>query len=255
MLKPSNPMKILNFFVILILINLQLVKGQQTSQVYDFPVKPGTQEWEILSNYSDRLNAYNIPEELLNKMNTNDLLETCLNYPEFRLIMTRNSLQQGYDYLRSIFNGFRMLEKKNDAGAELLKKYKELKPADINNYKTLVDRGEFAFKIKYIEILLSQKQIINDMDHEIRKELLRTSILNYETILKMPEDYSSFGLVTPALVLGRLLDAVGHQNFIEEKIKDNNLQMFINDASVGEVTTLSYILATSKAYLNQLDNE
>ena len=43
----------------------------------------------------------------LQEMNTADLVQTCLNYPEFRLIMTRNSLKQGYEYLKSIFNGFK----------------------------------------------------------------------------------------------------------------------------------------------------
>lgn len=83
----------------------------QESKTWDYPVKPGTIEWSNLTTYEERLDAYNIPDNLLKNMNTGDLVQTCLNYPEFRLIMTRNSLQQGYDYLKSIFNGFNELKK------------------------------------------------------------------------------------------------------------------------------------------------
>lgn len=92
-------------------------------------------------------------------MNTTDLVQTCLNYPEFRLIMTRNGLQKGYDYLKSIFNGFKELENRIDAGKELLKEYKKLNPEDIKNYDTPFNQGGFSFRFTYIEILIAQRPI------------------------------------------------------------------------------------------------
>ena len=60
-------MKSFSAFLLLITLNV-LVIGQ--SRVYDFPIKPGTIEWDSLKTFKDRLNAYNVPEELLKNMNT-----------------------------------------------------------------------------------------------------------------------------------------------------------------------------------------
>jgi hypothetical protein len=250
-------MKLKHFFplVLILVVNIQLLFGQNQSRVYDFPIKPGTKEWKSLSSYEDRLNAYNIPANLLENMNTPDLVKTCLNYPEFRLIMTRNSLQQGYDYLKSIFNGFRELEKRIYAGVELLKEFKKLNPSDIKNFDTQVKQGEFAFRFTYIEILLAQKPILTTMDNESKKELVITFIPNFEATEKMSDYYGIFGLRTSALVLARLLDVNHYQDFIMTKSKNNNLRVFVDYTIMGDANILSDIISFSKAYLIQIDNE
>jgi len=248
----------LNHFVPLVLIlfvNIKLATGQNQSRVYDFPIKPGTKEWESLGSYEEELNAYNIPTELLKYMNTADLVRTCLDYPEFRLIMTRNSFQEGYDYLKSIFNGFRELERRKDVGAELIKEYKKLNPADIKNFDTPLKKGKFSFSIKYIEILLSQRPIIATMDNKNQVELLKLVILNYNVIQKMPEDYATFGLMTPALVIARMLDVISYQDFTTRKSVDNILRDFVDYSYGVDINTLSDIISFAKAYLNQIENE
>lgn len=243
---------ILFFFVV---INIQLIKGQNQSKVFDFPIKPGTKEWAKLNTYKERIEAYNIPNNLLQSMNTEDLVQTCLNYPEFRLIMTRNSLQQGYDYLKSIFNGFVELEKRKDAGTELLKAYKKLNPADITNYDTPVKRGGFAFEFTYIEIILAQKAVLVNLSKKEKIGLIKKAVSDYEIKEKMPDNYSTFGLTTPALILGRLLDTDNFQEYSAIKTKDKNTQSFIDYTYLGSSSTLSDIIIISKSYLKQIENE
>jgi hypothetical protein len=169
--------------------------------------------------------------------------------------MTRNSLQQGYDYLTTIFNGFRELEKRKDAGTELINVYIQLNPTDITNYNTPVERGGFAFKIKYIEILLAQKPILANLNKESKKILIDKSLSNYGIIEKMPDQYATFGLMTPALILGRLLDANNQQEFGTMKSKDDNLRGFINNGDIGDIQILTDIISFSKTYLKQIENE
>ena len=75
--------------ILMFSISWNWVQGQGESIVYDFPIQPGTPEWDSLDTYEDRLDAYNIPNSVLKVMNTADLVRTCLSYPEFRLIMTQ----------------------------------------------------------------------------------------------------------------------------------------------------------------------
>ncbi|MBK7133895.1 MAG: hypothetical protein IPH69_14065 [Bacteroidales bacterium] len=83
----------------------------QESKVWDYPVHYGTAEWSKLSTFQERLKAYNIPENLIQNMTTEDLVKTCLEYPEWLLISGFNNFQTGYSAIRSVFNGFRELEK------------------------------------------------------------------------------------------------------------------------------------------------
>lgn len=242
--------------IILILWIMPLYAFNQNEKAeWNFPVKPGTEEWKNLTTYEEKLNAYNIPEEILGKMSTAELVKTCLNYPELRLIMTRNSLQQGYDYLKSIFNGFSELENRSDAGKELLKEYKKLSPANIKNFTTPVDRGRYAFQFTYIEILLAQQPIIAHLDKTDKKELLRACISNYEMVREMPKSYGTFGLTSPAMVLGRILKVDKYPDFISKESTDNKLKNFVNKSYYEGVSTLSDIVSYSKGYLKQLENE
>lgn len=93
------------------------------------------------------------------------------------------------------------------------------------------------------------------MDKENKKELIKISISNYETIEKMPEDYANFGLITPALILGRMLDINSHPDFISRKLENDNLREFIDNTILFDNATLPDILSFSKIYLIQLENE
>ncbi|MCD5383067.1 hypothetical protein LR002_03010 [Candidatus Gracilibacteria bacterium] len=250
-------MNIKQIFILsfLIAMNMQFAIGQNQSKAYDFPIKPGTKEWARLDTYEKRLDAYNVPEKLLQNMNTADLVQTCLNYPEFRLIMTRNSLQQGYDYLKSVFNGFSELEKRKDAGTELLKVYEKLNPAEITKYDTPVKRGGFAFEFTYIEIILAQKAVLINLSKKEKVGLIKKSVSDYEIKERMTDNYSPFGLTTPALILGRLLDIDKFQEFYTKKAKDSKMQSFVDYTHLGSRSTLSDIIKISKLYLKQIENE
>jgi hypothetical protein len=225
------------------------------SQEWSYPMRPGTKEWIELGTYKERIDAYNIPDDLLQRMNTKDLVQTCLNYPEFRLIMTRNSLQKGYDYLKSIFNGFRELEKRDDAGIELLNAYEKLNPSIISQFEKPAEKGAYSFKFIYLEILLAQKPILRNMNNSETIKLIEHCISNYRIFEKMPDFYGTFSLSTPALVLGRVLDVKEYSVYKSKKSKNDYFTHFINNTQLTDRQILSDIITLSKQYLNQLKNE
>jgi len=229
--------------------------AQKQEFSWNFPVNPETKEWSNLKSYSDRLNAYDVPEDILERMNTAELVKTCLAYPEFRLIMTRNSIQEGYSYIKSIFNGFAELEKRKDAGFQLINEYRKLKPVEVKNYNELVNQGKYTFKFTYLEILLAQRTILFNMSIDEKKELLGLGISNYEGKNKLPEYYSSFGLETSTLVLGRLLDVDNYHAYISLAAKDEQLKKFIDSSILYDSSSLSKTINLAKNYEIQLKNE
>lgn len=48
---------------------------------YDFPIKPGTDEWAKLKSGKEMAEICNIPDSILTSLTTEALTITCLNYP------------------------------------------------------------------------------------------------------------------------------------------------------------------------------
>lgn len=211
---------------------------------WKYPLNPSVPEWEQLGTYTEKLNAYNIPSELLKRMPTQNLIEACLSYPELRLIMTRNSLQDGYDYIKSIFNGFDELEKRKDSGDNLLRVYEALDPSQISSMNDLVEKGRFTFEFTYIELILSQKTILSTVTE---KDRLGDLFLNKFDEKAGLEEFGEFGKVTPALGLGRLMEVEKNENILSQKSSNARLSAFIDAASdqspqsVNEVISLARI--------------
>lgn len=79
--------------------------AQQISSVYNYPIKPGTDEWKALKTHKEMLAACQIPQNILNNMTTEALVESCLDYPLFSDILAYNETQNGFSKIASRFNG------------------------------------------------------------------------------------------------------------------------------------------------------
>ena len=86
------------------------------SDVYDYPVKPGTAAWKTLGGHVEMLKACQIPQSKLNTLSTAVLVETVLNYPLFLDALAYNWPQEGFNAVSGQFNGLQELLKRKDAG-------------------------------------------------------------------------------------------------------------------------------------------
>lgn len=237
-------------FLLMPMLSISYAYGQNRSTTWTYPVRPGTKAWANLSSYEERLAAYNIPADLLQQLSTKELVRICLEYPEWRLINTRNSLQQGYDYLKSIFNGFSELEKRPGAGSELLAIYKSRRVEDVLKYKSLQEKGAYILKLTYLELLLSQNSILSGIPS--KKELITLTVTKYESKKTMIEDYSLYGLMTPALILARTLELENDESLQKRKNTSQPLSSFIKDMDLYEPQELEGIISMSRDALNRM---
>uniref|UniRef100_UPI003216D57E hypothetical protein n=1 Tax=uncultured Draconibacterium sp. TaxID=1573823 RepID=UPI003216D57E len=207
---------------------------------WDYPVKPGSEEWKNLETYQDKLSSYNIPGDILEDISTEKLVESCLKYPELRLIFTRNSLQQGYDYIRTIFNGFRELESRQDAGHELLRIYSSYNPENINNKYSTLERGRQILKITYIEILIAQYNILKSFNTSESQELLNQCRKKYKQKKNELASYSILGLQSTALIIARSQQANLSETI--SKFGEDKFNLFVNKTILIEPTILDEII-------------
>jgi len=241
--------------IFLTLFLSQIIFAQKQNGTWDYPIRPGTEKWQELDSYEKRLNAYNIPDSILSIMSTIDLVKTCLNYPEFRLIMTRNSLQLGYDYLKSIFNGFAELEKRSDSGKELIKLYEAMEPQKITQYDTPSKRGAFSFQFTCIELIMAQPGIQKNLSKKDIIQYFDVCTKKYDGKKLLENEYSMFDLGTTALTMGRLLNQEKHSDF--EQVKQSNTQVrnFLEKSYPTTIEDFNLIYNYSKDYLKTYKNE
>jgi len=222
----------------------------QESRVWDYPIHYGTPEWDRLSSFQERLKTYNIPDDLIKYMTTADLVRTCLNYPEWLFITSSNNFQTGYNSIKSVFNGFVELEKRPDAFKELYKVYIKMKPEKVTEQPK---KGQFTFEFSFIELLLSQKSIISSISNEESKSLLSTCQVMYENKCKNYNIFSSFGLSTTCLIVGRILEQSNSDSYARLITENPETKGFIIEGPFGpHKILLDRIIESSKEYIRQL---
>ena len=160
--------------------SLQSPHPSAVVDVYDFPVKPGMEEWKAFASHEEMLKACQIPEPLLRKMSTAALVETVLNYPLYWTTIISNSAgtQQGFSVLVSQFNGIQELLKRKDAGSELLLKYHFMPPPKKEG--TDMEIGDYLFYGYSMEILFAQNPIRAGLTETQIKELKKELLVKYE---------------------------------------------------------------------------
>lgn len=201
----------------------------QVSSTWNYPIGPGSNEWKASLSVSEHLSYYNIPETTLSKMSTEELVKTCLKYPELRMIFTRNSLIKGYDYIKSQFNGFRELEKRTDAGKYLLNAYQNKKHDDVVNLPNDTLKGYFMFSILYIELMISQEPIIRNMSKDDQISLKNQAITSFESEGRLNKYFGDFLREIPALILTRILVIKGETNAaVKDKLDPDIMSFFKN---------------------------
>ncbi|MCR4598478.1 MAG: hypothetical protein K5678_05530 [Acetatifactor sp.] len=91
-------------------------QSNMITKPYDYPIKPGTQEWIALPSVIERREACEIPQEILERMTTSALVESVITYPFFiDTIGAFNSFEEGLNWVATYFSGIDELLSRSDA--------------------------------------------------------------------------------------------------------------------------------------------
>jgi len=211
-------MKNFCLLTILLLFLFTTANSQVIDEPYDFPIKPGTPEWFELT-WPERFEALQVPDDILKRLSTRALMETCLNYPRF-IEFNSNSINPlvSINWIMNEFNGFGELFLRQDAFTCLFEKYV---PFDLN---LIITEGELGSKFIYLEILLFQDEIINSMNYEEKILLLQDSYSKYKKMLEQREKPPTrFTLY----IMATLLVALDEPEITAEINNSENIKLFL----------------------------
>lgn len=165
-------------------ITLQVHAQENQTKIWDYPIQPGSEKWELLNNATEMRNACQIPDTILTKISTKDLLDICLNHPLINDIYLFNDPKVGYKFFYDHFNGIQEFINRKDCIRVLIEKYIKEKNDRTEN-KTDINKNPRETKIiEYIfkDNNLAKKATINEKE-EIQNILNNINTTTTDTTL------------------------------------------------------------------------
>jgi len=214
------------------------------SQSYNFPVKPGDDAWKALKTGAEKYEVCQIPEVLLSKINTKDLISTNLDYPLLSTIMAYGTVQEGYEKLTLKFNGLQELIKRKDAGVHLLNFYSKMNPDAIANRPSLVEKGRFSFEMQFIEILLAQTTILGQLSMTDRNQLVSICIEKQALKRKNAEYFGLAGEASTIRIIGRIME-IGRSSTDRSSLSPER-KLFLEEGVIVDFSVAEGILSEAK---------
>lgn len=190
------------------------INGQFTNDVeYKYPFYAGDEKWKMFDTPEERIAALQIPDSLLCRMSTSQLLTTCLDYPYMKEVLFAENIETGIDYISSSFNGFAELIKRQDFITSLITKEQQF-PIELENVrsKNSIQRGTFSFKSFMVDFLLLH-HLSTISDKRKQEEAISAIENNYEVKKKNKDIFGAY-LLSPYLIT-----AIQGGTFLEEQIR------------------------------------
>lgn len=218
--------------------------------VYQFPELPDNHTMTS----KEVTKFWDLPEDISGCITTEGLIETCLNYPDLRLIMAGSSPQSGYDLLvKERFLGIRELERREDRGTYLLEKFKAIDPLGYDPNWEPVEIGAYNFNIYYLEIIFSQYVNLEVLTKSEQIELIETALVVYDKMKEDSGNYSLFGLECTSALLGRLMYVNGYSAMIDLYNYNDFVYILLEIYGPTNPDTVELVYNLSKEYLHYLN--
>lgn len=212
----------------------------QEKKAWDFPVKPGTNEWKKFQSNQEMVDACQIPKDIISSISTEDLTEICLQYPLLSDVFAFENLNNGLDKLFADFNGFRELYSRKDAPQNLIKKYVHKKQListlDMNN--TEIEKGKFIVSISLLEVLLCRCDIQNDAAINY-KHVLQNLVSGYEEKIKYTDYFMGLGFRTNFYSRIHVISKIKKESLEELPQKSNNSVLFSGMADEQSIRVIN----------------
>ncbi|MDR2969456.1 MAG: hypothetical protein LBV32_07625 [Tannerellaceae bacterium] len=189
---------------------------------YAYPVLPGTDEWEKLSQkeMKEVLKACQVPEDILRKQSTHAVIQTLFDYPfsVSDMYSSSSTLLDGFERSAEYNPAYPELLKRKDAGTCLLERYLMLNPVGCDGATTLIT--------DFYEMLLAQPEFYSRLTAKEKKELVKIALEK----IKIRMDFDPLLVYhneTTCLLIGRIMVSAEFASFTKEVANNKELAQYL----------------------------
>ncbi len=235
------------FIFICLVFFFHITNAQEKKLIWDYPIKPGMEEWEKFKSNTEKTEACQIPENLLLTISTKDLLDICLQYPLLYDIYAFNSYTDGCNKLFRDFNGIRELFRRKDLTSILSSHYvdKLRKCSLLNSITTDLVKGEYIISVSTLEVLLCRLELQDNISMDEKKEILKVLVQGYEKKQELPTYFQGLGFRTNLFSRTHIILKMNDSNVKTLQSKHLESVLFSGSADaeqINEIDRLSYQL-------------
>ena len=216
--------------------------------IWDYPIKRGTEEWYRLTPL-ERIDALQVPEEILEKITTEKLVELVITFPSFIIFTAWDSPQRGFEVLTERYNIFEPLLLSKDAGKYLVAAYKD---AGMTGFRTLpYSNGGWTNQLDYLELLLAQKEILQSLTPEEKLELL--SELRQKFFEKADnKSFASLPGVAPTIrIMATILYMEEYYEFVATSNRQTTTQFIETGSLHYGIPPIEELIRMADNYINE----
>ncbi|MDR3226686.1 MAG: hypothetical protein LBT56_03335 [Prevotellaceae bacterium] len=228
-------------FILMILFSFAL-NAQEKTIIWDYPVKPGSEQWATFTTGQQMFEACQIPQNILNVISTKQLADICLNYPLFFEYIAFNNEREGIRLMIKNFNGLNELSKRENGVQELIKTYKDFPILSQIQDVSSIDY-DTPYKLPFLELLLSDDLFLHKLSNNELVEFKKDVLNRYENKLKNMNVYSVHNIkktiLLGAIILDKVDDAISSQ---QHDIIKNYIENY-NTADSNLLTEISKIIS------------
>lgn len=131
------------------------------SEVYAYPILPGSHEWQELKSHQEMIEVCQIPDDILKEMDDYGLIISILQYPLFDDVYLYDDMEEGFINMSNSFNGFEELSSRENIEGVAKKIYEDIinrKELNMNiDSEKIISRLEIIDKYFFVDFDLSNK--------------------------------------------------------------------------------------------------
>lgn len=187
------------------------------SDVYVYPLKPGMPEWANVPP-EERLQVVQMPKKTAQKMSTDGLIQSWMDYPLSIEVIANNSWPKAIDFLKAEFNGLAALLDRKSAGCKVLQRFKAF---DLTTFQSPIDRTNLVALVGYFDVL----QHMND---EQLREVVSESLSKHDYLITEQPDYYSLSTVQDVLwPAARVMYYLKYEPLLQDMEKSEVLYFYV----------------------------
>lgn len=195
-----------------------------SAQAEDYKI-PFTQKdalWQTFESTKERVDALQIPDNILKSISTQRLLDVCLDFPYLMDILLVDNLQDGIEGLVYEYNGFKELLSRKDLFEVLLTKQKSFADCiEEFEHRNDIEKGYFSVKNMVLGMIAAQDEVLSNLDEKNMKLLFQSSIDNCNQMAEHTSVFSGLNFVPTQLLFLKvaLKDSTYSKGLSEERYK------------------------------------
>ena len=231
---------------ILTIVTLAFGSGVVNAQVtWDYPVKPGSEEWRLMP-YAEKVEKSQPPKELLNSWDTETLFKYCVDYPLNKVIGMYNNPNEGFKRVyeqSTVWQEF--IQRKN--ALNVFAQYFEMRPFkqlfEIKDDKNL---GNELVSLYFLEKLVSETDFSLHLDSSDRRKLANIIYQTHQSKREYPDRIFGFPYNSSLVALVKILESdqvissndeislanfrgkTGNESFVDETMESSIVSKAIN---------------------------